>query len=78
MPTVEVSTFRVVHERGKGSETREIVGKIFAVVASAAALGVLDWDFDRRPVQVEVSEYQLEQKPRGYIADLVAAYRRDN
>jgi hypothetical protein len=78
MPTVEVSTFRVVHERGKGSEARDTISKIFAVVASVGTMGVLDWDFDRRPVQVEVSEYQLEQKPKGYIADLVAAFRRDN
>jgi hypothetical protein len=74
MPVV-VPTNILVDDDDPGRATDKI-GHVLGLAMMLLSNGILDWSFPVNAVPVEVSSYQLEEKPAGYLADFVKAGTR--
>ena len=71
-----VATVQVLME---AEDSQSAMGTLCRVLTLAAAIqlnGIVDWDFPKSAQEVEITAFQLEERPGGYLLDATNSVRR--
>lgn len=74
MPTVVVPHILVDDDDPKRSI--DTICRVLSLAAVIVGNGLMDWSFPTEAIPVEVTTYQLEERPAGYLAAFVKASTR--